>query len=87
MNLENSLLLVQNLNRKSLFAELHSDIDSLKSGLFHLTGQLYCKNGRLAKVKDGIRNYSLRNYLILRYKLSYTQQGDEEKCLMTLKSE
>jgi len=27
------------LNRKSMFALLHSDINSLKSGLLHLTGQ------------------------------------------------
>jgi hypothetical protein len=47
--------------RKSMFAVLHSDINSLKSGLLHLTGQTYCKKSRSAKVKDGIIN---RNYLI-----------------------
>jgi hypothetical protein len=36
----------------------------LKSGLLHLTGQLYCKKSRSAKVKDGIINLFLRNYLI-----------------------
>ena len=56
MNCFNSLycLLLQNINRKSMFAALHSDVNSLKSGLRHLTGQPYCQKGRLAKVKDGI---------------------------------
>jgi hypothetical protein len=47
-----------------MFAVLHSDINSLKSGLLHLTGQPYCKNSRSAKVKDGIINSFLRNYLV-----------------------
>jgi hypothetical protein len=47
-------LLFQLLNRKSMFAVLHSDINSLKSGLLHLTSQPYCKKGISAKVKDGI---------------------------------
>jgi hypothetical protein len=51
-------------NRKSMFAILHSDINSLKSGLLHLTGWHFCKKGRSAKVKDGIRNQSHRNYLV-----------------------
>jgi hypothetical protein len=34
-----------------MFAALHSDINPLKSGLLHLTGQL---KGRSAKYKDGI---------------------------------
>jgi hypothetical protein len=55
------------LNRKSMFAVLHSDINSLKSGLVHLTRQPYCKKGRSGKVKDGIINLSLGNYLIDRY--------------------
>ncbi len=33
-------LLFQNLNRKLIFAVLHSDINSPKSGLLHFTGQL-----------------------------------------------
>jgi hypothetical protein len=37
-----------------MFAALHSDFNSLKYGLLHLTGQLNCRKGRLAKVKDGI---------------------------------
>jgi hypothetical protein len=45
-----------------------SDINSLKSGLVHLTSQPYCKKGRSAKVKDGIRNSILRNYLVDRHK-------------------
>ncbi len=50
-----------------MFAVLHSDINSLKSGLLHLTGQPYRKKSRSAKVKDGIINFILRNYLVDRY--------------------
>jgi hypothetical protein len=32
-----------------MFAVLHSDINSLKSGPLHLTGQPYCKKSRSAK--------------------------------------
>jgi hypothetical protein len=46
-------------NRKSMLAVLHSDINSLNSGLLHLTGQPYCKKSRSAKVKDGIINLIL----------------------------
>ncbi len=53
-----------------MFAVLHPDINSLKSGLLHFTGQPYCKNCRSAKVKDGIIKLILRNYLIDRYNLS-----------------
>jgi hypothetical protein len=53
--------------RKSKFAVLHSDINSLKSGPLHLTGQPYCKKSRSAKVKDGIISLFLRNYLVDRY--------------------
>jgi hypothetical protein len=51
-----------------MFAVLHSDIISLKSGLLHLTGQPYCKKGRSANLKDGIINLILRNYLINGYR-------------------
>jgi hypothetical protein len=54
--------------RTSMFAVLHSDINSLKSGLLHLTSQPYRKKSRSAKVKDGIINLILRNYLVDRYK-------------------
>ncbi len=47
-----------------MFAVLHSDINSLKSGLLHFTGQPYCKKSRSAKVKDGIINLFLRKYLV-----------------------
>jgi hypothetical protein len=57
-------LLFQHLKMKSMFAALHSDINSFKSGLLHLTIQPYCKKGRSAKVKDGIINLTLRNYLV-----------------------
>ncbi len=57
------------LNRKSMFARLHSDINSLKSGLLYFTGQPYFKKSRSAKVKDGIVNLILRNYLVDRYNL------------------
>jgi hypothetical protein len=50
-----------------MFAVLHSDINSLKSGLLHLTSQPYCKKSRSAQVKDGIINLILRYYLIDRY--------------------
>jgi hypothetical protein len=36
-----------------MFAALHSDINSLKYGLLHLTGQPDSRKGRSAKVKDG----------------------------------
>ncbi len=49
----------------SMFAVLHSDIDSLKSGLLHFTVRpALCKKSRSAEVKDGIINLFLRNYLI-----------------------
>jgi hypothetical protein len=35
--------LFQILNRKSMFAVLNSDLNSLKSGLVHLTGQPHFK--------------------------------------------
>jgi hypothetical protein len=61
-------LLFQFRNRKSMFAVLHSDIYSFKSGPLHLNGQPYCKKGsRSAKVKDGIINLILRNYRIDEY--------------------
>ncbi len=50
-----------------MFAVLHSDINPHKSGLFYLTDQPYCKKSKSAKVKDGIINLFLRNYLIGRY--------------------
>jgi hypothetical protein len=52
-----------------MFSVLHSDINSLKHGLLHLTGQPYCKKRRSAKVKDGIINLILRNYLIDQYRV------------------
>ncbi len=45
--------------RKSMFAGLHSDINSHKSSLLHLTSQPYWKKSRSAKVKDGIINFFL----------------------------
>ncbi len=56
--------LFQLLNRKSMFAILHSNMKYLKSGLLHLTGRPYCKKSRSAKVKVGIINLILRNYLV-----------------------
>jgi hypothetical protein len=47
-----------------MFAVLHSDINSHKSGFLHLMGQPYCKKCRSAKAKDGIINLFLRNDLI-----------------------
>jgi len=54
-------LWLQRLKRKSMFAELHSDINSLKSSPLHLTSQSYCKKDRSAKVKDGIIDLILWN--------------------------
>ncbi len=52
--------------RESMFAVLHSDIRSVKSGLVHLTGQPYCKKSRCTKVKDGIINsYFLGTILLI----------------------
>jgi hypothetical protein len=53
-----------------MFAVLHPDINSLKSGLLHFTTQPYYKNSRSAKVKDEIINLILRHYLVDRYNLS-----------------
>ncbi len=50
-----------------MFAALYSDINSFKSVLLHLTSQPYCKKSSSAKVKNGIINLILRNYLIDRY--------------------
>jgi hypothetical protein len=41
-----------------MFAVLYSDINSLKSGLIHFTGQL--KN-RASQVKDGMEQRTLKN--------------------------
>jgi hypothetical protein len=50
-----------------MFAVPQSDINSFKSGLHHFTSQPYCKKGGSAKVKDGIINLIIRNYLVDRY--------------------
>ncbi len=44
----------QLLNRKSMFAVLHSDINSPKSVLLHLSGKLNYRKARSAKVKEEI---------------------------------
>ncbi len=62
-----------------MFAELHSDINSPKSGFLHLTGQPYCKKSRSAKIKDGIINLFLRNNLIDRYTNKQTHRSEEKK--------
>jgi len=54
-----------------MFAVLHSDINSHKSSLLHLTGQPYWKKSRSAKVKDGIINLILRNNVIVRHTPSF----------------
>jgi hypothetical protein len=41
-----------------MFAASHSDIDCLKSGLLHLTGQSNSQKGR-AKVEDGLTSGTL----------------------------
>jgi hypothetical protein len=47
-----------------MFAVPHSDINSFNSGLLHFTSRPHCKKSRLAKVKDGIINFILGNYLV-----------------------
>jgi hypothetical protein len=68
-------LLFQFHKRKSMFAVLQSDINSLKSGILHLAGQPFCKKSRSAKVKDGIINLFLRNYLVDQYNPSSLPLG------------
>ncbi len=70
-----------------MFAVLHSDINLHKSGLLYLTGQPFCKKSSSAKVKDGIINLFLRNYLVHRYKdmtLSITTLSIMTLSIMTL---
>ncbi len=50
-----------------MFAVLHSDINSLKSGLINVISQPISKKGSSSKVKDGIINLSLGDYLIDRH--------------------
>jgi hypothetical protein len=65
-----------------MFAELHSYINSLKSVLLHFTGQPYCKKSRSAKVKDGIINLILMNYLyILTLSKKDTRHNDTWKSI------
>jgi hypothetical protein len=47
-------LLFRLLNWKSMFAALHSDINSIKSGLIYLTGPPNSPKGRAGKDKNGI---------------------------------
>jgi len=47
-----------------MFAELHSDMNSSKSRLIHLTGQPYWKKNRSSKGKDGVITYFLGTNLI-----------------------
>ncbi len=62
-----------------MFAALHSDINSLKLGLLLFTGHPYCINCRSAKVKDGIINFILRNYLIDRHRIDYGKNEDKSQ--------
>jgi hypothetical protein len=66
-----------------MFAVLHSDINSL----LHLSGQPYCKKGRSAKVKDGIINLILRDYVLDRYMVSQlTRMLENQKCKFFLRN-
>jgi len=82
MKKENTLVLVHFIvycfhNRKSKFAALHSDINSLKSGLRHLTGQPYCKKSRSAKIINLIiRNYFIDQYILNSIALKYVLLND-----------
>jgi hypothetical protein len=68
-----------------MFAVLHSDINSLKSSLLHLTGQPYCEQSISAKDKDGIVNLILRNYLIDRYIRQELTPVEHIYCLLIVK--
>jgi hypothetical protein len=58
MKIENNcfyfILLFQLFNRKAMFAEMNSNINSLGSALLHLTSQPNSLMGSALKVKDGI---------------------------------
>jgi hypothetical protein len=91
--LVNFCLLFPFYMRKTMFAILHSDINYPKSGLLHLTNQPYCKKSRTAKVKDGITNLILKNYLLDQYTFlmilicrqdSYTLFKKEHSCVCIL---
>jgi hypothetical protein len=47
-------LIFKLFNKKSMFAEMHLDINSPQYGLLYLTGKLNSQTDRSAKVKDGI---------------------------------
>jgi hypothetical protein len=64
-----------------MFAVLHSDINSPKSGLLHMTGQPYCKKSRSPKVKDGTINLILRNYLVDQYTSVDVDSNDKRTSL------
>ncbi len=53
------LFIVSFLKKKSMFAEMNSDINCTKSRLIHLMGQPYCKRIDQKKDKDGIITYFL----------------------------
>ncbi len=59
-----------------MFAVLHSDINSHKSGFLHLTSQPYCKKCRSAKVKDGIITYFLGTISLIDAVLASATLGD-----------
>jgi hypothetical protein len=58
-----------NVSKYQQLVVLHSNINSLKSGLLHFTGQPYGKKSRSAKDKDGIINLIVRDNLVDRYSL------------------
>ncbi len=60
----------QNLNRKSMLAVLPSDINSLISGLLHLTGKPYCKKTRFSKSQRW--NYKLNSKELFRWSTQTT---------------
>ncbi len=73
MKKRNSLVLVHfnvycfHFKRGNQCLQYCVQISTPKSGFLHLTGQSYCKKSRSAKVKDGIINLFLRNYLVGQY--------------------
>ncbi len=68
MKVENNcfqyIILFELLNTTSLFAAMHLYINSLKSGLIHLTGQPNSQKVRGAKVEDGfISEYKFKGII------------------------
>jgi hypothetical protein len=82
MKERNTLFLVHfivycfHFTRGNQYLQYWIQVSTPKSGLLHLTSHPYCKKSRSAKVKDGIINLILRNYLVDWYKYK-SKQGNQ----------